>query len=109
MNLRPMQQSTVYFLDTDMANVLKNSKRDHYPQWLPIHALKPYENGLTYQIGTTTLSAPKVKRNLQALSDAGYDGEDALFQSCIYNSILTLPQVEEIQNAIYPPKEKVKK
>lgn len=101
--------ATVYFLDTDMANVLKNSKRDHYPQWLPIHALKPYENGLTYQIGTTTLSAPKVKRNLQALSDAGYDGEDALFQSCIYNSILTLPQVEEIQNAIYPPKEKVKK
>ena len=101
--------ATVYFLDHDMKDVLKNSKRDHYPQQMPIQTLKPYENGLTYQIGTTTLSAPKVKRNLQALNDAGYEGEDALFQSCIYNSILTLPQIEEIQNAIYPPKEKVKK
>lgn len=101
--------ATFYFLDDNMVTILKKSNRDYFQQAEVIQLLTPYENGLTYQIGSTTLSAPKVKRNLQALKDAGYDNEEALFQSCLYGSILTLPQIEEIQQAIYPDKIKVKK
>lgn len=102
--------ATAYYLDPDMVKVLRKSKRDHYDgKAEELAMLHDTPQTLVYQFGDTKISAPKVKRNLQALKDAGYEGRDALFQSCIYGSILSFPQITEIQNTIYrnQTKEKV--